>query len=151
MAPAGPARPFQILPSDWRGRYPHMAPRDVEVWTAFLADHNAEYSGFSYDVALGGVVIEAPGLDAGDVAAWRHNTALRIDAVGYRQSEVLIIEVKPGAYVSAVGAVVCYASVAIRDGVFDLPVRMGIVCAYMQIDVRSVCAQLGIEVWTVAL
>lgn len=145
------ARPFTVLPADFRGHYPHMARRDVEVWTSFLAVHGAEYAGFAYDVALGGVQLEAPGLDPRDVQGWRENTALRIDAVGYRAAEVVVIEVKPGAYVNAVGAVACYAAVAIRDEVFDVPVRMAVVCAYMQIDVRYVCAQLGIEVWTVPL
>jgi len=148
---AGPARPFAVLPADFRGHYPHMARRDVEVWTSFLQQHGREYAGFAYDVALGGVQLEAPGMNPADVQGWRENTALRIDAVGYRAAEVVVIEVKPGAYVNAVGAVVCYAEVAIRDEVFDLPVRMAIVCAYMQIDVRYVCRQLGVEVWTVPL
>jgi hypothetical protein len=148
---AGAARPFEVLPSDYRGHYPHMAIRDVEVWTAFLQAHSGEYQGFAYDVAVGGVALEAPGMPPAQVQGWRENTALRIDAVGYREREVVVIEVKPGAYVNAVGAVVCYAATAIREEVFELPVRMAIVCAYMQIDVRACCAELGIEVWTVAL
>jgi len=144
-------RPFTILPPDFRGNYPHMAKRDLEIWTAFLQQHSTEYSGFAYDVALGGVQLDAPGLDPIDVEAWRWNTALRIDAVGFRGAEAIIFEVKPGAYVNAVGGVLCYGLTALRDKVFDVPVRMAIACAYAQIDVRYVCQQLNIELWEVSL
>lgn len=147
----GPARPFTIMPADFRGHYPHMAKRDVEVWTAFLQARGREFTGFAYDVALGGVQLDAPGLDPIDVQAWRENTALRIDAVAFLPGEAVICEVKPGAYVNAVGAVISYAAIALLDRVFDVPLRQAIVCAYAQIDVRRVCRQLGIELWEVPL
>lgn len=139
--------PLQLLPTTFRGDYPHMAKHDRALWTRWLAIHAAEYLGFYYDVAMGGYRIKGLPLDEPTVLGWQYNTALKIDAVGVTTDQAWIIEVRPEATVSALGAALSYFLVADRDQVFPLELHMAIVCETMQPDVEWACRQLGITVW----
>jgi hypothetical protein len=123
-----------------------MAKRDGEVWARFLDLHAAEFRAFAYDVALGGVALDAPDLAEADRLGWKYTTALRVDACGMTDSEIWIIEVKPNATASALGAAVAYPLVAKRERAFDLPLQPAIVCNYCQPDVKWAALQLGIRV-----
>jgi hypothetical protein len=138
--------PPQLLPAGFRGVYPHMARRDTEVWTRFLDAHASEYNGFAYDVAIGGWKIEGLALTEADQLGWQYNTALKVDACGVTAAEVHVIEVRPEATVSALGAALTYTMVLEREEVFALPMRPMVVCLTMQTDVEWACRQLGIEV-----
>jgi hypothetical protein len=138
--------PPQWVAAEFRGHYPHMARRDAVIWTRFLARHATDYHGFAYDVALGGWRIEGLDMQEQDVLGWQYNTALKIDAVGLTARECHIIEVRPEATVSALGAAVAYTLVAEREEVFDLPLRPMVVCETMQLDVRWCCDKLGVAV-----
>lgn len=138
--------PPNLLPAEFRGHYPHMARRDAVVWTRFLNAHAGDYRGFAYDVALGGWRIDGLGMEEQDVIGWQYNTALKIDAVGLTATEAHVIEVRPEATVSALGAALTYAMVCDREQVFDLPLRPMVVCETMQVDVRWACGQLGVTV-----
>lgn len=138
--------PPQLVPATFRGVYPHMARRDAVVWGRFLDAHAAGYSGFAYDVAVGGWRIEGLALQEPDVLGWQYNTALKVDACGVTATEVHVIEVRPEATVSALGAALTYVMVLDREAVFDFPLRPMIVCETMQTDVEWACGRLGIAV-----
>lgn len=138
--------PPNFVPPTARAAYPHMARRDAEVWTRFLALYGDRFLAVAYDVALGGVDVDAPGLSEQDRLGWRYNTALKIDAVGQRPEAYWVIEVRPWATVSALGAAVAYSLVARRDRVFDAQLVPVIVCNAIQTDVRWAAVQLGVEV-----
>lgn len=137
------------VPATHRGRYRHMAKRDAEVWEAFLALFSDRFDAFAYDVALGGVTIEGSELTAEEQAGWRYTTGLKIDAVGREGDRYWIIEVRPEATVSALGAALCYALVAARDEVFPGTLVPTVVCTSMQPDVFWVCGSLGVQVMQV--
>lgn len=126
--------------------FPHMAKRDAEVWVDFLRKHGTDYLAFSYDVALGGVALNLPFEDEATLRGWRYTTALKIDAVGWQGNQAWIIEVRPDATVSALGAALTYTLVAKREELTDLPLIPAIVCRDIQPDVYWACAQLGIQV-----
>lgn len=135
-----------LVPSSHRGNYPHMSKRDVQVWNAFLDLQGTLFVWFAYDVAIGGVQIEAQDLGPVEKLGWQYNTALKIDACGLRDNEVWIIEVKPEATVSALGGAIAYTMVAEREKVFDNPLKPAIVCNYCQPDVRWAASELGVDV-----
>lgn len=126
-----------------------MAKRDARSWAKFLDAHAAEFGAFAYDVALGGVALDVPGMDEAGRLGWQYNTALKIDAVGMQGDRVVLFEVRPEATVSSIGAVLCYTLVARREEVFDVPIEPAIVCDYMQPDVEWVAGQLAITVYKV--
>lgn len=138
--------PITRVPATHRGHYPHMSKRDVEVWARFLERRAQDFAAFAYDVAIGGITLDTPLIDQAGRDGWRYNTALKIDACGFQPGRVWIIEVKPEATVSALGAAIAYTLVAKRDRVFDDPLQPTIVCAYCQVDVRWCAAQLGVSV-----
>ena len=137
---------LDVKPPTWRGHYRHMQKRDAAVWEKFLERHAAEFLGFAYDVALGGVVLQLDGVSDEERRGWQYTTALKIDAAGYQSDRVLIIEVRPEAQVSALGAAIAYTLVARRDRVFPLALAPAIVCEYVQPDVKWAAQQLGVLV-----
>lgn len=141
--------PITWFPPTHRGHFPHMQKRDEEVWLRFLDAHAERFEAFAYDIALGGQTIEHPGAEPQDVKAWQYKTALKIDATGLREGEVHIIEVKPEAHVSALGAVVAYMLVMEREQAVAGTLRGAIVCEYAQPDVQWAAAQLSIAVYVV--
>jgi len=141
-----PVYPVQLLPATFRGHYPHMARLDSVVWTRFLAGPPAAFLGYAYDVAVGGWKIEGLELQPQDALGWQYNTALKVDVCGLTSDEVWVIEVRPEATVSALGAALTYALVLDREAVFELPLRPVIVCETMQPDVEWACGKLGVRV-----
>lgn len=141
--------PPVILPAGFRGHYPHMARRDAVIWERFLAAPPAPFLGYAYDVALGGSKIEGLELEPQDALGWQYNTALKVDVVGLTSDEAWVIEVRPHATVSALGAAYTYALVCDRDQVFELPLRPVICCEAIQPDVAWACTRLGVRVVTV--
>jgi hypothetical protein len=139
--------PPKFLPAGFRGHYPHMARRDAALWARWLDAPALAFLGYAYDVALGGWRIEGLGLSEPDQLGWQYNTALKIDAVGVTLDNYWIIEVRPEATVSALGAALCYGLVADRDEVFDLPLRLAVLCETMQPDVEWACRKTGVAVW----
>jgi hypothetical protein len=137
------------LPATARGRYRHMGKRDAQVWEQFLSMFSERFESFAYDVALGGIVLDMPELTDEDRQAWQYSTALKIDATGKEGDRYWIIEVRPEATVSALGAALCYALVADRDQVFPGKLQAAIVCNSIQPDVKWVSGQLGVEVFQV--
>jgi hypothetical protein len=135
-----------ILPPTFRGRYPHMAKRDNVVWERFLTGYAESFLGFAYDVAVGGRPLALPGLDEASRLGWQYNTALKIDAVGFTAAQAWIIEVRPDATVSALGAALTYTMVAERDAVFRFKLLPVIVCETIQPDVGWACQQLAVHV-----
>lgn len=144
-----PVYPLQILPASWKGNYPHMAKLDRAVWERFLAANAPTFSGFAYDVALGGLVIEGLDLDEPTKLGWQYNTAVKIDAIAFRDDEAWIIEVKPEANVSAFGAALAYTALCEREQFISQRLIPTIICERIQPDVGWVCAQVGVQVFQV--
>jgi len=144
-----PVYPLTLYTPDQLGWYPHMAKRDAEVWIDWLKKHGEAYVAFSYDVALGGTL---PAEELGTEEqrrGWQYNTALKIDAVGWQGNQVWVIEVRPDATVSALGAALTYTLVARREQLTELPIVPAIVCRAIQPDVRWACGMLGVQVFQV--
>jgi hypothetical protein len=144
-----PVYPITMYEPTERPHYPHMALRDAEVWVDFIRLHGAKFLGFSYDLALGGSSIELPTETPESLRAWQYLTALKVDAFGWQGNQAWLIEVRPDATVSALGAVICYQLVAVREAFTPLPIIPAIVCRNIQPDVEWVCAQLGVQVFKV--
>ena len=138
--------PPEVLPASFRGNFPHMARRDDVVWRRFLDAPPAAFLGFAYDVAVGGYRLDGLQLAEPELLGWQYNTALKVDAVGLTADEAWVIEVRPEATVSALGAALTYSMVLDREQVFELPLRPVVCCETMQPDVEWACNKLGVLV-----
>lgn len=141
-----PVFPLIVHPPALVGNYPHMARRDGVLWERFLAAVGPQFVGFAYDVALGGIQPTDETLSPAEVQGWRYSTASKIDAVGFREEEAWIIEVKPAASLAAVGQALGYLLLAEREPFTDLPLVPVIVTDHASGDVKYVATLLGIDV-----
>lgn len=141
-----PVYPLVKVPAAIRGHYQHMAKRDVETWERYLAGPHPDFIAFSYDVAIGGLRPHADTISDTEALGWKYSTALKIDAVAYLPDATWVIEVKPAATVSALGAAIAYTLVADREKVFDTTLVPVIVCDYCQTDVRWAAGLLGVQI-----
>ncbi len=131
------------------GRYQHLMKRDLAVWERWLALHGSEFDAVAYDVAVGGTAPTLEGLTETDRRGWLYSTALKIDALARDESGVWVIELKPSASVSAIGAAVSYPLVLARDEP-DLVIAGGaIVTENISPDLEWIAQSLSIRVWTV--
>lgn len=141
-----PVYPVEWLPVVKSGRYPHMAKLDAAIWERFLDQYGRNFLRMAYDVALGGYL---PGEDEGDLdqrKGWQYSTALKVDAVGQREGEVWIIEVKPGGGTAGIGAALCYTLLAERDGFTSFPCLPVLVTDRTNPDVLICAELLGVTV-----
>ena len=96
-------------------RYPHMFPKDIAIWERFLEQHAGEYNGFSYDIKVGKGA-EMPQSTPAEYARMADILSkYRIDVVGFKDNLIEIIEVKPEASTVAIGQVVAYVALYVRD------------------------------------
>ncbi|KKL26547.1 hypothetical protein LCGC14_2394180 [marine sediment metagenome] len=82
----------RLFPPDYRGKYPHMFPRDVLVWERFLGTFGSLYNEFAYDVRVGEKTWVNPRWEENYKKDAQILSQLRIDAVGFKDSAVEIIE-----------------------------------------------------------
>lgn len=130
------------------GLYRHMARRDADLWERWLARHALEWEAVAYDVALGGIEPTTPGVSEQDVQMWRYLTAMKVDALLRRAGEYTLVEVRPEASVSALGAAVCYRLLLGRDHPDLVPVSAVVLTEAASADLRYCAAELDITIWT---
>lgn len=95
-------------------KYPHLMVSDVRLWEHYLETVDHKFTSFEYDTHVGeGVKLE----DSWEPETKRLAIALsekRIDVVGWKALVPTIIEVKPGASMSAIGQVLSYRELFVR-------------------------------------
>jgi len=89
-------------------KYPHMFPRDIEIWHKFLGIYASEYTGFDYDLKVGSGRDYSAEPDKMLRRGAFINSKKRIDAVGYQPDQITVFEVKPDATASAIGQAIAY-------------------------------------------
>lgn len=141
-----PVYPVEFTPPELRGSYPHMSRRDTPLWERYLRLYAHQWFGFAYDVALGGLDVQADDVSAEERKGWAYSTAEKIDVVANRGDEHWLIEVKPNARASAVGQVLCYLLLANREPWTSLPLVPCVLTDNMSPDVRWCAEQLGVQV-----
>jgi hypothetical protein len=143
-----------VYPPEWRdaterGDYPHMSKLDGALWERFLDEYAGTFLRFAYDVAVGGFKPESETPNDPLALMWRYSTALKIDALAERTDSLWVIEVKPHAGVSALGAALCYTTLLSLDPVAVKPLMPVVVTDYVSPDIQ-LCAE-SLEVLVIAL
>jgi len=107
--------PRQIFDPIKLRKYPHMFVHDIEIWERFLIEHGKDFTGFSYDVKVG----TGTSLPKKTPDEYRRMADIlskfRIDAVGFKSTQIEIIEVKPEASTVAIGQIITYVDLYRRD------------------------------------
>jgi len=123
-----------------------MLPVEVRRWDAFIAQHGLPEGRISYDVHLGDGAVTDPAWPAWMAAMVRALSTHRVDVLVERPDEVIIVEVKGIAGMGAVGQLLGYEALWLRDRGTERPVRLLLVCERMEADMRGVFDYYEIEV-----
>lgn len=127
-------------------KYPHMLPHETLIWDRFLDEYGMPEGEVDYDVHLGEGAEVDPSWPAWMVSMVKRLSTHRADVVVRRPHEVLIIETKSIAGMGAVGQLVGYEALWLRQYGVDRPVRLLCVCEKMEADIREVFRFYEIEV-----
>jgi len=126
--------------------FPHMAKHDAVIWERFLTRFTGYFDRVAYDIALGGAEPTDPAATAAERRMWRFNTAKRIDAAIRNAEEIWLCEVRKGAGLAAVGAVLGYLILSELDKWADAPLIPTLVTDATDEDIKLVCRELDIQV-----
>jgi hypothetical protein len=129
--------------------YPHMLSADAQVWSRFLERFGHMLSVVWYDVHVGRPIEVGP--EAGEAER------RLADGVGKKRVDVVcrvhegwwVVEVKPVVSTTALGQVLVYRDLVVREHSLLGEVWAVIVAGHLDPDLLSVCDDLGVGVFTV--
>jgi len=137
----GPGRDAVIRPA-----YPHMLREDIGVWTRFLESGDFEVKEVWYDVHVGAVVKGDWDGDSVNARISAGITRKRIDVVALVDGVYWVIELKPIARHIAIGQVLVYEGLFIKEYEPPRETWPVIICDRVDEDVIDECARLGVVV-----
>jgi len=123
-----------------------MLPAEVRRWDAFLSLYGMPVGDVSYDVHLGEGAPIDPSWPAWMAGMVKTLSTHRVDVVIERSDEVVIVEVKGVAGMGAVGQLVGYEALWLKERGLGRPVRLLLVCERVEADMLSVFGYYEIEV-----
>ncbi len=126
--------------------YPHFLAADTDVWSRYLADPIVPIKEVWYDVHVGGAVQLLPGADEMDMRIAAGVTRKRIDVVAKVGAGFWIIEVKPVAGLTAIGQIIIYTRLFVREFSVTGEVFPVIVADEVDQDVAPEIDSLGVVV-----
>lgn len=92
-----------------------MKPQDVHLWEEFINQHAAFFDFCEYDVLVGNGVVAGDTENDPYAKSFQMLTQKKIDVVGYKSDQVFIVEIKPLAGASAMGQVLGYRNLWLKD------------------------------------
>src|SRR3990167_8329504 len=125
--------------------YPHMFMLDIAIWERFIDKFGSNYMGFDYDIKVGKGTEPVPGLGEKYQRMQAILSKYRVDCVGYTDSDITIIEVKPEAGTTAIGQIELYVSLYKRDFNPDRTVKGMIVTDRELPDMRWYSESKGVK------
>ncbi len=136
--------PAQRFEAD-RLKFPAMQVDEILVWRNWLELHQQEYDRFDYDVHVGKGHEIGPEFAENIRRDAMLTGQLRIDAVGYKDGQATIFEVKRRAGPQNVGQLLSYNAVWIRSGLSPAPPFLVLVCADYTPNILPVVRDTGIR------
>lgn len=88
---------------------------EIPIWEAWLQLHDSEYDRFDYDVRVGESITPPPDVDANIATMAVDLAKKRIDVVAWKAGKPTIIEIKDYAGLTAVGQLVSYPLLFIKE------------------------------------
>jgi len=124
----------------------HLLPLERPIWARYLAGTSEEFLSVVYDLHLGEGAPVDPALSTGTQAIIAAVSRKRVDVIGETADSIIIFEVKPRAGMGAMGQLLNYQRLYLREKRPTKPVRTVVVCERIEPDVAGAYAQYGIEI-----
>ena len=139
MGSLGPGRRPIVMPA-----YPHMFGPETQVWTRFLESGDIALQEVWYDVHVGAMVKGDWADDSIPARVAAAVTRKRIDVVALVDGVFWIIEIKPLAMHFAIGQVLVYEGLFVKEYEPELETWPVIICDHVDEDVIDECERLGV-------
>lgn len=139
----------QPYTKEWRGKPPHMLPRDIPVWHRFLDKYGAPFITIYYDVLLGGPFLTDEEKKDPLKRDWQVLISKRADAIVELADETWVIEVVHVAGMRSIGQVESYFALWSRDPKLDKPPRKVLVAETIDEDLLDAAGVLGVSVFII--
>jgi len=124
--------------------YPHLQPRDKEIWERFIEKYPDMYKMVQYDFRVGDPppfnTLNDDGEDWNQDALYR----LQIDVVGHKDGKIDVIELKPNAGPSTIGQIKGYKALYERDEEIKDSVGAVIITDVLRPNMEWLCKQEGV-------
>jgi len=91
-----------------RRNYPHMIGEERDVWERFIKENPGFFQEVEYDVHVGEGMTMPDNWSEKDLSWAQHLTQKRIDVVGFRGDEIVLVEVKRRVDLATLGQVLGY-------------------------------------------
>jgi hypothetical protein len=125
--------------------YPHLLDPDIDLWIRFLDLHESEYIRFDYDVRVG----------KGRPAEPHHSPEIqkmaielsqrRIDAIGYQENSLTIIEITCSAGLKCIGQMETYPILYKQTYNPKLEVKTLLLAETLQADIEPILIYRGYD------
>lgn len=125
--------------------FTHLLPLERPIWARYLAATTEEFLALTYDLHLGEGAPVDPAWSPGTAAIVAAVSRKRLDVVGETADSIIIFEVKPRAGMGAMGQLLSYRELYLREHRPSKPVRMVCVCERVEPDIPRIFGQYGIE------
>lgn len=124
--------------------YPHMFGPETQVWTRFLESGDIDIQEVWYDVHVGAMVKGDWDNDSIPARVAAAVTRKRIDVVALVDGVFWVIEIKPLAMHFAIGQVLVYEGLFVKEYEPTRETWPVIVCDHVDEDVIEECERLGV-------
>jgi len=133
------------------GPFVHMSELDKAIWLRYLMQGGTILAPFRYDVNVGDGVDMGPGANGFEVRTAYALTTKRIDVLALKGSTIVVIEVKQRAGLGAIGQLIGYRDLFMRQFPDRTIVEMLLVTDTLQPDMVHLLAQNNIQYYEVGL
>lgn len=132
---------------EWRGRPPHMLRFDVPIWYRFLEEHKDKFIALYYDCRLGGPGFTPADYDEKLRGMWKYLGSKRADVIAETKDQIWLIEVTSEMHVKALGQLMMYKSLWLKDPKSSKPVEMVLVCDEEDANVVASMEGCGVRIF----
>jgi len=124
--------------------YPHLNKIDVLIWESFIRGNPGFFDSVDYDVKIGKGSSFLPGTSEKYESDYQVLTQKKLDVVGYRNSEIWLIEVKPQAGSQALGQILTYEKLYKETFNPVYPVHKCVVTTFLKDEYDAVYHKFGV-------
>jgi len=126
-------------------KYAHMLPRETRIWDAYLDRYGVPEGQISYDVHLGDGLSPDPDWPEWMIRMVKVLSTHRADVIVERRDEVIIVEVKSIAGMGALGQMLGYEALWVKERGASRGIRLMCICESAEADIEVAYEFYGIE------
>lgn len=127
--------------------FPHLLPDDIPVWERFLATFPDRYDRIEYDVRVGKGRPAPPDFEPNIKKMALDLTRRRIDAVGFTNRRIDIIEITRLVDIKTIGQLFTYPALYSQTFNPTLPLQTVLVAEELHTSIDVILPLLPVEVW----